>query len=170
MSDARTMVFIDPASGVEILPLEPTGDEAAAALLAGTACVPAGESAGAILARMRETGESLYQASAHGTLVAIYGLRREGMANVLSVLAVREDARGRGHGRLCLQDALRRSGRRPLVAETDEALMPFYKACGFKLVGRRVQPDGSVHYRLGWHAPGRHFKGGTSNALRRPGE
>lgn len=170
MSDAKTMVFVDPAVGIEIRPLEPALDETAAPLLTGTACVPPGGTEESVLAAMRGRGDLLYQASTHGGPVAVYGLRREGMANVVSCLAVREDARRQGYGRICLQDALRRSGRRPLVVETTEALMPFYKACGFKLVGRRMQPDGSVHYRLGWHAPGRHFKGGASNALRRPGE
>ncbi|MGB3329397.1 MAG: hypothetical protein WBA46_10615, partial [Thermomicrobiales bacterium] len=64
-----------------------------------------------------------------------------------------------------LTDALRRSGKRPLTAETDEDGLPFYKACGFKLVGRRVHPSGTVRYRIGWHAPGVRFKGGSTGAL-----
>lgn len=97
--------------------------------------------------------------------MAVYGLRRDGLANDLAVIAVRPDRQGRGIGKLLLQDALRRSGKRPLAAQTPEATLGFFKACGFKLVGRRIQPSGEVHFRVGWHAPGAHFKGGTSSAL-----
>ena len=54
---------------------------------------------------------------------------------------------------MCLHDALLRSGKRPLVIGVDEAALPFAKAVGFKMVGRLKRPDGTVRYRMGWHAP-----------------
>jgi GNAT superfamily N-acetyltransferase len=87
------------------------------------------------------------------------------MANDLALIVVAPERRMRGIGRSLLQDALRRSGKRPLAAQTPEVVLPFFRACGFKLVGRRAQPSGEVWFRVGWHAPGAHFKGGTTNAL-----
>jgi ribosomal protein S18 acetylase RimI-like enzyme len=100
-----------------------------------------------------------------GEIVAAYVLKRDGMANEVGLIAVTEGHRKRGIGKLLLQDALRRSGKRPLVAETDDETLGFYKACGFKLVGRRKHPSGTVRYRVGWHAPGLRFKGGSTTAL-----
>jgi hypothetical protein len=54
---------------------------------------------------------------------------------------------------MCLYDALLRSGKRPVVVECDERCFPFFRAVGFKLVGKRKTADGSARYRLGWHAP-----------------
>lgn len=172
MSDAKSMVFVDPALGIEIRPLTPAEDEAAAMIAAAATGDGTAERGREALRRLRTADEraNVYGLFAHGALVAVYGLRREGMANEIGPIAVKEGERRKGYGRSCLQDALRRSGRRPLVVETDEDGLDFYKACGFKLVGKRKDPSGTVRYRLGWHAPGRHFKGGASNALRRPGE
>ena len=39
------------------------------------------------------------------------------------------------------------------MVEADETGFAFYKAIGFKMVGKRKRPDGTVRYRLGWHAP-----------------
>lgn len=170
MSDARTMVFIDPASGIEIRPLAPAEDEGAGEIAAAATGDGTAERGLAALREVRAADErnAVYGLFAHGDLVAVYGLRRDGMANEIGPIAVKAGERRKGYGRACLQDALRRSGRRPLVVETDEDGLAFYKACGFKLVGKRKQPSGAVRYRLGWHAPGRHFKGGTSSALQRP--
>ncbi len=107
----------------------------------------------------------LYGAYIAHELVAAYGIRRDGMSNEVPLIAVRADHRRRGIGRALLQDALRRSGKRPLVVETDDEGLPFYKACGFKLFGKRPHPSGVVRYRLGWHAPGVRFEGGSTNAL-----
>lgn len=172
MSDAKTMVFIDPASGIEIRPLAPAEDEAAAVIVADATGDGTAERGLEVLRELRDSDEraNVYGLFAHGALVAVYGLRREGMANEIGPIAVKAGERRKGFGRACLQDALRRSGRRPLVVETDSEGLDFYEACGFKLVGRRKHPSGTIRYRLGWHAPGRHFKGGASNALRRPGE
>ncbi len=88
-----------------------------------------------------------------GRLVAWYVLRRVRLMNELPALAVAPDARRQGFGRACLQDALRRSGKRPLVVEADDASRPFFTAVGFKMVGKRKGADGAWRYRLGWHAP-----------------
>ena len=133
-------------------PLAQARDEEAAVILAaatGAGTIDAGRSA---LVEVRGGGE-VYGLVVGGELVAVYGTRQDGMAVEVAYLAIAEGQRRRGYGRACLQDALRRAGRQPLVEETDEARLGFYKACGFKLVGKRRQPDGGVRYRLGWHAP-----------------
>src|SRR5690606_36802210 len=88
-----------------------------------------------------------------GRLDGAYTLRRDGMANEVDIIAVAKDHRRSGFGRILLMDALRRSGRRPLVDETDEEGLPFYMACGFKMVGRRKHTDVTFRYRIGWHEP-----------------
>jgi GNAT superfamily N-acetyltransferase len=88
-----------------------------------------------------------------GEMIAAYTIRKDGMANQVSLIAVREDYRRRGIGRSLLHDALQRSGRRPVTIETDDVGLPFYKACGFKVFGRRPQPSGITRWRLGWHTP-----------------
>jgi GNAT superfamily N-acetyltransferase len=85
--------------------------------------------------------------------VAVVAVRKVSMSNEIALLVVAPDHRHKGLARRCLSDALRRSGRRPLVVEADEACTEFYKAVGFKIIGRRPNPDGGFRYRLGWHAP-----------------
>jgi predicted N-acetyltransferase YhbS len=160
------LVFIDPSSDFEIRAITPADHDATAALLRQLPGIDTDEAARALIQSILETPKAaMLVAFQHRELVAVYALRRDGLANDLAVIAVRPDKQRRGIGRLLLQDALRRSGKRPLAAQTPEATLGFFKACGFKLVGRRVQPSGAVHFRVGWHAPGAHFKGGTSSAL-----
>jgi len=168
------LIFIDPASDFEIRALTPADHAGAAALLRQLPDVNSGadsdEAAMTLIRSILDTPKAailvaFQQRDEHRELVGVYALRRDGLANDLATIAVRPDRQRRGIGRLLLQDALRRSGKRPLTAETPEATLGFFKACGFKLVGRRVQPSGAVHFRVGWHAPGAHFKGGTSSAL-----
>jgi ribosomal protein S18 acetylase RimI-like enzyme len=150
VTDARTA---DPAA-VSITLLDPERDEAAAAVLApatGQGTVDRGR---AIIAEARNHPEAtIYGLTVGGELAAVYILRKVTLMNEIACLAVAVGHRRRGHGRACLYDALLRSGRRPLVVETDDDVLGFYKACGFKLVGKRKRPDGTVRYRLGWHAP-----------------
>lgn len=157
------LVFIDPASGFEIRPISPSEREMVDSIITGSSTEPRE-------AVMREALASLPDAQVlggfrDGIMVAAYALRKDGLANDLAFIVVVPGERRRGIGRTLLQDALRRSGRRPLAAQTPEDILPFFKACGFKLVGRRVQPNGEVHFRVGWHTPGARLKGGTTSAL-----
>lgn len=164
------LVFIDPKSGLDIRPLPASKDADAAALLADATGEGTAEAAQEKITEARAGGEDrVLGATQNGTLVGVYTLIRDGMANQIGILGVHKDHRRRGIGRALLQDALRRSGRRPLTAETDEEGLPFYKACGFKMVGRRKHPSGTFRYRIGWHAPGVRFKGGSSGALSHQG-
>jgi len=162
-SGAGDLIFIEPAAGFEIRAVSPSERVAVEALIAGGA---AEEMAGAMLTALADIPDTqVFGGFQHGELVAVYCLRRDGMANDLALIVVAPERRMRGIGRSLLQDALRRSGKRPLAAQTPEAVLPFFRACGFKVVGRRAQPSGEVWFRVGWHAPGAHFKGGTTNAL-----
>lgn len=161
------LIFIDPGSHFEIRALPAQDDAAGAVILAPATGEGTAEAAATRLRELREAADgAVYGAYLDRALVGAYGIQRDGMANTIALIAVQEGHRKRGIGRAMLTDALRRSGKRPLTAETDDAGLPFYKACGFKLVGRRVHPSGTVRYRVGWHAPGVRFKGGTSGALR----
>lgn len=160
------LVFIDPASSLEIRAVSPSEHERAAGILAPATGEGTAEAAAAVIERLLASEKAaLYGAFIGCDLVAAYVIRRDGMSNEIPIIAVCEDHRRRGLGRALLQDALRRSGKRPLVVETDDEGLPFYKACGFKLFGKRPHPSGTVRYRLGWHAPGVRFKGGSTNAL-----
>ena len=75
------------------------------------------------------------------------------MANQVELLAIAEPHRKQGFGRMCVMDALLRSGRRPLTVETDQDGFNFFKAIGFKIVGKRKNAAGETRFRLGWHAP-----------------
>ena len=158
MTDASrqqdTLVFVDEKTGLEIHPWPAERDGEAAAILADATGAGTVEAAQAKLSEARASGPNrVFGGIIDDQLVGAYTLRRDGMANEVGIIAVAKDHRRRGFGRILLMDALRRSGRRPLVAETDEEGLPFYKACGFKMVGRRKQPDGTFRYRIGWHAP-----------------
>lgn len=162
-SGSGDLIFIEPASGFEIRATSPTERASVQALIAGGASEPM---CGTMLAALAEIADGqVFGGFQHGELVAVYCLRRDELANDLALIVVAPQQRKRGIGRSLLQDALRRSGKRPLAAQTPEDVLPFFRACGFKLVGRRVQPSGDIWFRVGWHAPGSHFKGGTTNAL-----
>ena len=146
-----------PATGNAVGPLDPTHDEAAAAILAACTVEGTVDAGRALLAAARQDPDSeVYGLTVHGELVAVSVLKKIPMSLEVAALAVAEGHRRRGHGGACLTDALRRAGKRPLVVETDEAGLGFYRACGFKLVGRRRHPSGVARYRLGWHAPAAH--------------
>jgi GNAT superfamily N-acetyltransferase len=141
-------------AGPTVKPLDPEYDAEAAAILA--ACAGDGSrEQGSVMVHAARTdpASSLFGVFADGRLVGVYVMRRATMSNEIALLAITPEHRRRGYGRMCLHDALLRSGRRPLVVEADDAMLPFYKAVGFKLVGKRKGPDGAPRYRLGWHAP-----------------
>ena len=106
-----------------------------------------------LAAALIEEDTTLHAAWDGDALVAVYVLEKVGFTNEVTAIAVAPAYRRRGIGRMCLHDALLRSGKRPLVIGVDEGGLPFAKAVGFKMVGRLKRPDGTVRYRMGWHAP-----------------
>jgi ribosomal protein S18 acetylase RimI-like enzyme len=95
----------------------------------------------------------VFAVTLNGVVVGGYLMVGIPMANEIVLLAINPEYRFRGFGRMCCMDALFRSGKRPLVLTANDASVGFAKAVGFKLVGKRKQPDGTVLTRLGWHAP-----------------
>lgn len=140
-------------------PLPADLDEAAAALLADCPVLGSPAAAQAAIAAVRkEPGSEVYGWVEDGRVIAVYGLRAQGLSFTLPWLAVTPDRRGERFGRSALADSLRHCGRKPMTVETDEALKGWFERVGFKTVGRKRTPDGGFSYRLGWYAP------------RRPGE
>jgi ribosomal protein S18 acetylase RimI-like enzyme len=148
MSDTVT------TSGPTVKALDPAFDEDAAIIIAACTVEGTVERGRAVVHEARSDPKSeLFGLFVDGRLVGAYVLRKATMMNEIPFLAIAPEHRRQGHGRMCLFDALLRSGKRPLVVETDDEALPFYKAVGFKMVGKRKGPDGSPRYRLGWHAP-----------------
>lgn len=146
--------FADPDTGFELRPLAPSDDAGAAAILAAATGENTVEAARIVMDRARAAGnERVIGGWLNDQLIGAYTIERDGMANQVTVIAVDPEFRRKGFGKTMLMDALRRSGRRPLTAETDDDALGFYKACGFKMVGRRKHPSGVFRYRVGWHAP-----------------
>jgi ribosomal protein S18 acetylase RimI-like enzyme len=165
VSDRFPILFADPAARAAIRTLDPALDEEAAAILAAATGAGTVQHGREVLAALRRNeAVELYGLFVGEELVAIYTLRRDTPANEITHLAVKEGERRKGYGRACLQDALRRSGSRPLTVETDEDAVAFYKTCGFKIIGRRKHPSGTLRYRLGWHAPARRGTGQDARA------
>ncbi len=165
MSDASPILFADPAARGAIRVLNPALDEEAAAILAAATGAGTVQRGREVLAELRRNeAVELYGLFVGEELVAIYAFRRAAPANEITHLAVKEGERHKGYGRACLQHALRRSGARPLTVETDDDAVAFYKTCGFKIIGRRKHPSGTLRYRLGWHAPTRRATGRDARA------
>ena len=142
------------AVAVSIDALDPAVDGSAGVVLADCTVERSPAAGRALLARLRaDPDTSLYGLVFEDQALLVYALRRVPMSLELTHLAIAKPLRGQGLGRACLHDALVRAGTKPLVAETDDATLPFFKACGFKLFGKRRGADGSVRYRLGAHAP-----------------
>lgn len=147
-------IFGDPETGFELRPLAEKDDNAAAAILAAATGENTAEAAQQVIDRARSGGNDRVIGGWLGDqLIGSYTIERDGMANQVTLIAVEADSRRKGFGKTMLMDALRRSGRRPLTAETDDEALGFYKKCGFKMVGRRKHPSGVFRYRVGWHAP-----------------
>jgi GNAT superfamily N-acetyltransferase len=146
--------FTDPDTGFELRPLAASDDPMAAPILAEATGENTVEAAHIVIERARTGGnDRVIGGWLNDQLIGAYTIERDGMANQVTVIAVAPAFRRQGFGRMMLLDALRRSGRRPLTAETDDDALGFYKACGFKMVGRRKYPSGVFRYRVGWHAP-----------------
>ena len=141
------------ATSPVIRPLSSEQVEAASGVLA--ACFD-GDAAAArvrLEAALTEDDTSVLAAWQGDELAAAYILEKVGFSNEVTAIAVATESRRQGIGRMCLYDALLRSGKRPLVIGVDEGTLQFAKAVGFKMVGRLKRADGSVRYRMGWHAP-----------------
>jgi ribosomal protein S18 acetylase RimI-like enzyme len=152
VSDDSSLIV--PETGFKELAPDPARDEAAATVLAAATFEGTLEAGRERLAALRaDPDTSIYGLIIRGELVAVYGLRRVHLSMEVTSLAVAPDHRRRGYGRRALADALRRSGSRPLVAETDDDALDFYRTCGFKVIGRRRSPHGIIRYRLGAHGP-----------------
>lgn len=146
--------FTDPETGFELRPLPESDDARAAEILADATGEGTADAALILITAARAGGaDRVIGGWLNDQLISAYTLERDGMANQVRVIAVSLPFRKQGFGRMMLMDALRRSGRRPLTAETDDAALGFYKTCGFKMVGRRKHPSGVFRYRVGWHAP-----------------
>lgn len=146
--------FIDPDTGFELRPLPAEDDATAITVLAEATGENTAEAAQIVIDRARESGDDrVIGGWLNDQLIGAYTIERDGMANQVTLIAVAPDFRRKGFGKTMLLDALRRSGRRPLIAETDDDALQFYKKCGFKMVGRRKHPSGVFRYRVGWHAP-----------------
>jgi ribosomal protein S18 acetylase RimI-like enzyme len=135
----------------EMLPLDPTRDAAAATLLAAAGEETVGQAA-MRLAAARADGSTIIARVAGDELFAVAFVQIDGLTAELPVIAVAPEHRRQGHGRACVDHALRLVGRRPLAVEIGESTLGFYRACGFKLIGKRRRPDGAVRYRLAAHA------------------
>lgn len=135
--------------------MEPAEIDLVAALLADATREGTAEAARAELdAHRGSTGSAIFVITLDGSPIGAYILAAAQMSVDVTLFAVRADMRRRGIGTIIMQDALRRSGGRPMVVETGEATMPFFTAIGFKKFGRRKGPNGEVRYRVGWHTPG----------------
>jgi ribosomal protein S18 acetylase RimI-like enzyme len=147
-------ITLTPPSGTAIRPLDPGLDATAAEILAPATEEGTIEAAAALIATSRsDESAAVYGMKADHHVVAVYLTRRIPLSVEVTAIAVAPDSRGKGHGRACLQDALRRAGKLPLVVESPENSVGFFKRCGFKIVSRRVLPGGEPRFKLGWHAP-----------------
>src|SRR4051812_2787709 len=146
------VVAAKPAVVIKYLLLDQ--DESAAAILAPATGAGTVERAREVIAEARTDPDTeLLGLNIDGELAGLYLLHKVTLMNEITHLAIAERFQRQGYGRSCLFDALLRSGRRPLVVETDDDALGFYKRVGFKLVGKRKHPSGAIRYRLGWHAP-----------------
>ncbi len=165
-SNAGDLIFIDPKAGFEIRAISPSERLAIEAMIASSTT---GTRSAMMLEALAEDSRSAGFWRVRGTERRTGGrlrVRRDGMANDLAlIVVVPRTSENTGSVAPCF--------RMPCVDRVNDRWRPghpktwlgFFKACGFKLFGRRVQPNGEVHFRVGWHAPGAHFKGGTSDAL-----
>jgi N-acetylglutamate synthase-like GNAT family acetyltransferase len=161
-------IALSPPSGNAIRLLDPGLDEAAAEILVPATEQGTTEAAASLIAASRaDEGSAVYGLTANDRLAAVFITRRIPMSVEVAAIAVAADLRRKGHGRACLQEALRRAGKLPLVVESPEAA-GFFKACGFKIVSRRVLPGGQPRFKLGWHAPGLRTGQHSVSALKPP--
>ena len=136
------------------VPVPPAFDGQAAGLLAEWAPFHGYADGAAMLADLRaDEHAEINGVTLNDQLIMVIVTRRVHLMNEVVALAVIPGFRGHGIGELALADAIRRAGKRPLVAEAPESMRPYFLKRGFKMVGKRKGPDGEFRYRLGAHAP-----------------
>ncbi|MFM9107058.1 MAG: hypothetical protein ACKOWF_10220 [Chloroflexota bacterium] len=164
----------ETGAAVGYRPFGPEDELAAARMI--VAAMPGAALSGAhsfLRAMAEDDLASVYVAPEAGDLLALYVVRKNGLATDLLLIVVDQDADPELQlERLAVRDAGARIGRRPLTVETSERALDWYRGLGFKLVGKRRKPDGSVGYRLGWHAPkpGQAAGAGPSEPCPEPGD
>ncbi len=131
-------------------------DRTLAAMLLADATPEGTEAAAAAIVAHHEAneGSAIFLVYLSGMPIAAFILAPAQMSIEMPLIAVRSEIRRRGIGTIIVQDAVRRAGNRPVVAETPESVLPFFTHVGFKKFGRRSGPDGAVRWRVGWHTPG----------------
>lgn len=152
-SGSRPQSGIDQQLDVRVM--GPEDRKLASMILADATPEGTEEAALAIIAEHEAMeGSAIFIAYLSGMPVAAFILAPAQMSVEMRLLAVREEIRGRGIGKIIAMDALRRAGNRPVVAETPDAALPFFTEIGFKKFGRRKGPNGEPRWRVGWHTPG----------------
>ena len=142
-------------SQLDVRLAEPGDHSLAAMILADATPEGSEEAASKVIAeQVAIEGSAIFIVYLNGLPIAAYILAPAQMSVEMPLIAVRKEMRRRGIGTIIMQDALRRAGNRPVVAETPEELMPFFKEVGFKKFGRRKSPNGEPRFRVGWHTPG----------------
>jgi len=135
--------------------MEPGERSLAAMILADATVAGTEEEAARVVAEHEaKEGSAVFLVYLDGLPVGAFILAPAQMSVEMPLIAVRKEMRRRGLGTIIVQDAVRRAGNRPVVAETPEELMPFFTKVGFKKFGRRKGPNGETRYRVGWHTPG----------------
>jgi GNAT superfamily N-acetyltransferase len=137
-----------------LTPIGAERDEEIAAIIAAARADGSLDRGREIVAEARSTPDATIRGLiTDDQLAAVYLMQKAGAANEIRALAAAPDHRGQGYEQLLLVDSFAQTGKRPLVVEASEGGRAFYQQAGFKLVGRRRQPDGQFRYRLGRHAP-----------------
>jgi GNAT superfamily N-acetyltransferase len=128
-------------------------EPAAAAILAAFTSRGTLSAGAALLSTLRADPDSVvYGLTVDDALVAVYALRKTRLSMEMTLLVVAEPLRGRGYGRACLADAMRRAGRWPLVVDADASTWRFFQSAGFRLVSRHRGEDGAMRVRFAWHS------------------
>lgn len=162
MSNTENTAQTGTESNLDVRLMEPGDRDLAAMILADATPEGTSEAASEIVTEHEHTeGSAVFIVSLSGLPVASYILAPAQMSIEMPLIAVRREMRRKGIGTIILQDALRRSGGRPVVAETPEETLPFFASVGFKKFGRRKGPNGVPRYRVGWHTPGQRTPTGS---------
>ena len=111
------MVFVDPSAHLEVRMLAASAHDAAARLLANHPGIADADAGRTFLETIADRPKAVIFGAYRGSdLIGIYALTKDGMANDLASIVVDLAHRRLGIGRMLLQDALRCSGKRSLVA------------------------------------------------------